>query len=484
MPIVITLTLKNLLEIALENADFSLSLATALVVLAATLVLLYSVTLDKLFDVLLLRYEPYNIVTELLIAWTGYQFYTDVYLHKMDSFLQSNQMMGLNRVLYPFFYMVDRLMKSYKSPSSIETFERVVRRNPNGIALVFTKTGQKWTFAQLDSDVCKLANHLVREGVKPYTTVSLFLENEPLFIISWLACLKVGAIAAFINPKLTGDSLIHVLKVSESAKVVCKLDSSEDQVLLEAVNTLAESSKWQVINIINSDEKRFSRKEQRILDRIESRYSKTSFKHVDLDDPNSSSAPPSSEFRSGLSYTDIAMLIYTSGTTGLPKPAVITHARFLMAQVGFAGFTRLSSSDVLYSCLPLYHGSAAMGAFGSCMVTGSTFLLSPKFSARGFFKECKQHNASVVQYIGELGRFLLSTDASSSDKDHKIRLAFGNGMRKDIWLEFKNRFNIPVLCEFYGSTEGTATLVNYQFNDKYGVGSCGRIGLFQRYFTS
>jgi hypothetical protein len=44
---------------------------------------------------------------------------------------------------------------------------------------------------------------------------------------------------------------------------------------------------------------------------------------------------------------------------------------------------------------------------------------------------------------------------SDLDKVHKVRCAIGNGLRPDIWDEFKTRFNIPLIAEFFGATEGT-----------------------------
>lgn len=40
------------------------------------------------------------------------------------------------------------------------------------------------------------------------------------------------------------------------------------------------------------------------------------------------------------------------------------------------------------------------------------------------------------------------------DKVHNVKAIFGNGLRPDVWLVFKERFAIPTICEFYGSTEG------------------------------
>ena len=43
---------------------------------------------------------------------------------------------------------------------------------------------------------------------------------------------------------------------------------------------------------------------------------------------------------------------------------------------------------------------------------------------------------------------------------HKVRAAFGNGLRKDIFAEVQKRFNIPLIAEFFGATEGPTMLLN------------------------
>ena len=74
-------------------------------------------------------------------------------------------------------------------------------------------------------------------------------------------------------------------------------------------------------------------------------------------------------------------------------------------------------------------------------------------------------------YIGELCRYLLNQPTHPKETAHKIRSGFGNGLRPEIWQDFLDRFNIPGLCEFYGSTEGNVSFLN--FDGK--VGTVGRI---------
>lgn len=64
----------------------------------------------------------------------------------------------------------------------------------------------------------------------------------------------------------------------------------------------------------------------------------------------------------------------------------------------------------------------------------------------------------VCQYIGEMCRYVLAVAPKPDDKNHKLRIAYGNGLRPQIWSEFRERFNIGKIAEFYGATEGNANI--------------------------
>lgn len=50
--------------------------------------------------------------------------------------------------------------------------------------------------------------------------------------------------------------------------------------------------------------------------------------------------------------------------------------------------------------------------------------------------------------MGEICRFLVNQPPSALDRQHTIRLAFGNGMRRNVWEDFNQRFGIKCV-EFY-----------------------------------
>lgn len=67
----------------------------------------------------------------------------------------------------------------------------------------------------------------------------------------------------------------------------------------------------------------------------------------------------------------------------------------------------------------------------------------------------------IVQYIGELCRYLLNQPEREAETQHQVRMALGNGLRQSIWTNFSSRFHIPQVAEFYGATECNCSLGNF-----------------------
>jgi acyl-CoA synthetase (AMP-forming)/AMP-acid ligase II len=132
--------------------------------------------------------------------------------------------------------------------------------------------------------------------------------------------------------------------------------------------------------------------------------------------------------------------------------------------------------------MPLYHSTALLLGFVHTLSVGATFAISRKFSTSLFWDEVRRHKATIIQYVGETCRYLLSAPVRTDpvtgenlDRKHHVRVAFGNGLRPDVWNRFKERFGIETIAEFYGATEGTMAMWNLSRND-YSMGAIGRSG--------
>ena len=81
-----------------------------------------------------------------------------------------------------------------------------------------------------------------------------------------------------------------------------------------------------------------------------------------------------------------------------------------------------------------------------------------------------ENDVTVIQHIGELCRYLTAAKATEEERHHIVRLALGNGLDRNVWETFLNRFGIPRIVEFYAATEANVGLVNT-------TGKVGAIGV-------
>jgi acyl-CoA synthetase (AMP-forming)/AMP-acid ligase II len=343
-----------------------------------------------------------------------------------------------------------RALLSYQPESQATLARQLQRHAERQPQQLFLRYGDlQYTYAEANALINRHAHAYQTIGVRSGDVVALMLENRPEYLWHVLGLHKLGAVASLLNTQLTGDVLAHAIRVCEPKRVV--IGSELWSAFADARSALA------------------------VLERD------AVYVDDDPDHPCSAQAPSVSALSARAPDTnpdvadpprlmDMAAYIYTSGTTGLPKAALIKHERLYRAGAGWASLAldyRLT--DVMYNCLPLYHSNGLILATGSVITAGVTMVLARKFSRRHFWNEIRRTEATAFIYIGELCRYLLNSEPSPRDREHRIRVITGNGLRPTVWPEFQRRFGIERIAEFYGATEGNVITVNF-FNR---VGSVG-----------
>jgi len=131
----------------------------------------------------------------------------------------------------------------------------------------------------------------------------------------------------------------------------------------------------------------------------------------------------------------------------------------------------ISSEDVFYCMLPLFHGAAGMSLVSNAVAAHASIVIKRKFSASQFWDDVRGFGVTTTQYIGEVCRYLVNRPAKANDRDHTLKRMTGAGMTRDVWIEFEKRFGDIAIYEGWGATESNCNLVNVDQK----VGSCGRI---------
>lgn len=118
----------------------------------------------------------------------------------------------------------------------------------------------------------------------------------------------------------------------------------------------------------------------------------------------------------------------------------------------------------------------------STMVNGITLCIGKRFSTSKFWEEVRDSKATYITYVGETARYLLAAPPSPLDKAHNVRCMYGNGLRPDVWIKFRERFGVPEVWEFFNSSEGVFAMLNHSRGD-YLAGAVGHHGAIVRFLT-
>jgi fatty-acyl-CoA synthase len=307
------------------------------------------------------------------------------------------------------------------------------------------------SYGELDEIANRYAHWALEHGIRRGETVVLYAPNRIDYLAVWYGLSKVGVATALINNNLTGAQLVHCVEIAAAGHAIVDAETAPG---LQAI--LEDLSRAPVIWTLGAAEG-------------ELRDLTTALKSC-------SQLRPDRSGRDGLTAKETALFIYTSGTTGLPKAAKVNHMRAQLYMRGFAGATGAKKDDRIYVTLPLYHATGGLCATGAALLNGGSLVLKQHFSASHFWSDVNAERCTMFVYIGELCRYLVNQPEQPGEQTHKIRLAFGNGLRPEIWETVRRRFHIPDILEFYGSTEGNVSLFNLDGQ----VGAIGRIPGYAR----
>ena len=348
------------------------------------------------------------------------------------------------RVLYTFIRCAPTLI-FFKPPADEDKtslglmFQKTAARHANKSAIIFEGVELNWS--QFNALANQFAHSLALQGIQRGDTVAVFIENRIELLCSIVALSKLGAVAGLINTGLTDRPLAHCINTIESKKclvgeeLITAMDGVRSEIKLTDNDYL-----WVGDHAIAGIAPDWT---------LDFTATLTAMPVTNL--------PQTDDIRA----VEIALYIFTSGTTGLPKPVIVPHRKIMSASRPFTkvGFNA-KPSDRMYVCLPLYHITGFLLGVGTCFYSGASIFLRRRFSATQFWPEVQKYQTTLFIYVGELCRYLAMQPECPEEKNNPIRSMLGNGLRPDVWGEFRNRFAVKRICEIYGASESNATFLN------------------------
>jgi acyl-CoA synthetase (AMP-forming)/AMP-acid ligase II len=93
--------------------------------------------------------------------------------------------------------------------------EHALYNRPNHPFLIFE--GKTWTYRQFYNCIINVANWLMNDlGIETGEMVAIDGGNSPEYYMLWFALDAIGAEISFLNWNLTGEGLVHCVKVCRS----------------------------------------------------------------------------------------------------------------------------------------------------------------------------------------------------------------------------------------------------------------------------
>lgn len=328
-----------------------------------------------------------------------------------------------------------------------ELLETRAAERPDEVFLFSETDGRKWTFGELDKTVNRTANFLRSHEIGKGDVVSLLMPNSAEYIIAYLACWKIGALAGPVNSLLKAEEIAYVVNNSEAKLILIGSEFSETLAMRSEPGT--------------------------------ERSAVTGFRAVIVfDDVNAVTKDQNDELNDvDLTLDDDAIIIYTSGTTGKPKGCLLTHGNVIANARQITEWLSYTNEDRLLTIMPLFHMNAVSVTTMTPLYAGGSTVVSPKFSASKFWQIISDYKITSFGSVATMLSMLLQkypdgVPEGMSTEQLRFAMCGSAPVPAEVMKKFEETFDCPVI-EGYGLSESTCRSTFNPPDERRRAGSCG-----------
>ena len=332
--------------------------------------------------------------------------------------------------------------------------EQRAREHPERtLAIVGERT---WTYAQVDAQASSLAAAFSELGLGVGDRVAVNLPNGVEWIISLLACAKLGAVVVPVSPQLSSHELRYQLRHAEASAVVTIEKHGGVDFLQRFEDLLGDLPDLQYVVTVGEEDMWYD-------DRI--------FQFEDLVSSGSGRTFPSPPAHND--QMDLAV-VYTSGTMGKPKGVRLSQRAVVENAVRSADIVELSPDDRVLAAVPLF-AIFGFSVMVGTIIAGATLVLRPASDAAGVLALIEQRQVTVLHGVPTLYHLLMREEAFHPSRLRSLRTGViaGSAVAEELVRRVRRWCDVLVA---YGLTETgpTVTMTRFTDSDDRRLGTVGR----------
>lgn len=250
--------------------------------------------------------------------------------------------------------------------------DTTAEKYPEHIAIIFEN--QQISYFQLKNMVDRLAAAWKQRGAAKGERLGLMVSNDPLYVVSYYAALKLGMMIVQINPHYTARELLEIFNDASVNYLVTEPEC------LEKVTGIKDYSFKEIFVTANG----------------------TGYPGLPELIQN---AVPLEDTYSIQAVTDIAVIQYTGGTTGKKKGAMLTHYNLVanvMQSKALYGKRMLEGAETILTATPLYHVYGMTSGMNLSIYIGATNLLVAKFEVEKVLQQIQMYKPTIFPGVPKM----------------------------------------------------------------------------------
>ncbi|MGB3696254.1 MAG: AMP-binding protein [Gordonia sp. (in: high G+C Gram-positive bacteria)] len=311
--------------------------------------------------------------------------------------------------------------------SPLERLGHWAEQTPDRVAVYYGEDDTELTFAQLAELTDSIAGNLAARGVAKGDRVSVLTTDSLLATLAMFGIWKIGGVYSPINFSFTGRLLAYQLADTGPSLIIT------DDPLVSRIDEIAADLTEVPPVLVRGPAP-------------ESRVRTGSWTELTAPAP----AP-----RVDVDFDDPANLVYTSGTTG-PAKGVVQPVRW-MAQYTFGLRCTLTTDDVVYNDLPMYHVGGAIANVVRAVWRGCEVALWDRFSPTEFWSRVDRRGVSAAILLDVMIPWLMNADETDRDAHHTLNKVYMQPLPIH-HAAVARRFGFEFVNAGFGQTESGAPL--------------------------